>query len=74
VSNGGVMTWDTFTGEKPFTADENLSDLVLAIRNRCDAFLYLYRMGPDARHILPTILEDLYEDAQQVVEYCVHEG
>jgi hypothetical protein len=56
---------------RPLTEDESLFDLARAIRNRCDILLLLQRWG-SAGHLIPTILEDLYQDSQTLVDrYCV---
>ena len=60
---------------------EELRELVKSIRNRCDITTILLELGDNnigsdyPLHLLPTILEDLYEDAQTIVtEYCVKEN
>ena len=68
------MSWNTYTGDKSFTADEGLPDLVRAIRNRCDALLYLSRLGSDVHYVFPTLIEDMYEDCQELIDtYCIEE-
>ena len=45
-------------------------DLLESIRNRCDAALLLIKH--DANHLLATLLEDIHEDSQIIIdEYCV---
>ena len=49
---------------------EELTELIKSIKNRCDIYLLICHSG--AEHLLPTLLEDLYVDAQQIIdEYCV---
>ena len=51
---------------------KELTELVKAIRNRCE--IYLALQGKDIDHALYTLLEDLYEDAQTIVDqYCTEE-
>ena len=50
-----------------------LKELVKSIRNRCDIFLYICD-SPECQHLLPTLLEDLYVDAQQIIDnFCIVE-
>ena len=53
---------------------DRLTELIKAIRNRCDIYLAL-QDNADAekiKHIIPTLLEDMHEDSQAIVdEYCV---
>jgi len=65
-------SWKNFTGEPPIdTGLAELMELIKAIRNRCDVCLDLYALG-DREHLLHTILEDLYDDAQTIIdEYCI---
>ena len=57
--------------ESGFVMDDALYELVKAIRNRCDAIVRLYELG-DTDHIMPTLLEDLHEDSQELIDdYCV---
>jgi len=61
----------SFTGNDPFIPDSDLYDLIKAIRHRCDIVLALGTLDETA-HLLPTILEDLYMDAQVIIDsYCV---
>ena len=47
-----------------------LKELVKSIRNRCEIFLLIAYQ--DNAGLFPTILEDLYVDAQKIIdEYCV---
>ncbi len=64
--------WRTFTGEPPMdTGLLELTELVRAIRNRCDIYM-LACDNPEAHRLLPTLLEDLYDDAQTIIdEYCI---
>jgi len=49
--------------------DQELEDLIGSIRNRCDIARLL--MLQERVDLLPTVLEDLYGDAQKIVlEYC----
>ena len=52
---------------------EDLGELIKAIRNRCDIWLLLQESKEIERikHLYPTLLEDLYTDAQTILdEYC----
>jgi len=64
--------WQNFTSELPVdTGLSEVIELVKAVRNRCDACLDLHAMG-NREHLLHTILEDLYDDAQAIIdEYCI---
>jgi len=77
--------WKTYTGEdseggsegidlghkEPFHVDSWLVELVKSIRNRCDVVLAIQGFD-DLQHSIPTILEDLYGDAQAIMdEYCI---
>ena len=47
-----------------------LTELVRQIRNRCDIYLILQQAN--AQHLQATLLEDLYTDAQTIMdEYCI---
>lgn len=49
-----------------------VEELIKSIRNRCEISQVLIQVG--AEDLLPTVLEDLYEDAQTIaLEYCVKE-
>jgi len=73
--------WRSYTmQQESFTMNQELVELVKSIRNRADAAILLCHLSDVAKHslrtdvepVLHTILEDLYEDAQAVVErYCV---
>ena len=61
---------DNFTGEIPEDRAE-LIELVKAIRNRCNIFL-LIASTPCTSQYWATLLEDLGEDAMEILEtYCV---
>jgi hypothetical protein len=65
------MSWDTVTGES-FSTDAPVIDLVRSVRNRCDAVLFLHKLGPDTHYVYPTLLEDMYEDCQELIDlYCI---
>lgn len=50
-----------------------LVEVVKSIRNRCDVIQLLWDT-PGYLHLIPTVLEDLYEDAQDAVnEFCVED-
>jgi len=52
----------------------NIIELVKAIRNRCDIFLLLCD-NDIAAHLFPALLEDLYQDAQDIIdEYCTEKN
>lgn len=66
----GDTTFPT-TGEPCFEYDEELAETIKQIKNRCDAVLWLLE-NPDAFYVLPTLLGDIYEDAQLIVEdFCI---
>ena len=49
----------------------DVTELVKAIRNRCDIYAFLQQY-PTADHLLPTLLEDLHEDSQAIIDgFCV---
>ena len=51
--------------------DTELTELVRAIRNRCDIYLILKEVVK-TEHLMPTLLEDLFIDAQEIMDsYCV---
>ena len=67
--------WKTYTGEirhpHIFKTDSELIELVKQIRNRCDIFLAI-QGNEGLNYAMPTILEDIYEDCQQVIDdYCI---
>ena len=50
--------------------DEGLIELIRAIRNRCNILLAIQGFG-DLQNAIPTLLEDLHEDSQAIMdEYC----
>lgn len=50
-------------------------DLIHQIRNRCDiyAILMSQNKGHELEHLIPTILEDIVEDSQELMTHCVKE-
>ena len=51
-----------------------LTELIKAIRNRCDIYLVLQDKvdAEKIKHAIPTLLEDMHEDSQAIMdEYCV---
>jgi hypothetical protein len=51
--------------------DAELVELIKSIYNRCVIFLAIYE-NVNLRHTIPTLLEDLYADAQVLaLNYCV---
>jgi len=49
-----------------------VTELIKAIRNRCRIYLEVCERGYD--DCLPTLLEDIHEDSQAIIdEYCVEE-
>ena len=50
----------------------DMIELIKRIRNRCD-FLLLCSGFDDLDHAIPTLIEDVFEDAQDLVEYCEDE-
>ena len=72
--------WRRFTGHSGGSMNHELVELMKSIRNRANAAILLCHFSNVAKEalsleiepILHTVLEDLYEDAQTVVEkYCV---
>ena len=63
--------WRNVTGDCPVdTGLCELTELVKSIKNRCDIYLSI-REIPELQAQLYTILEDLCEDAQTILdEYC----
>jgi len=54
--------------------DKNeVTEYVKAIRNRCDIYLLIYG-DEGADRLLPTILEDLHEDSQDIIDGFCTEG
>ena len=51
--------------------DEELKELVKSIRNRTEIFLLICDL-PHAQKLLATLLEDLFQDAQTIIDkHCV---
>ena len=52
------------------------TELIKSIRNRCEIYLALHQVTSSyIEAIIPTLLEDLYADAQQIVlDYCKGEN
>ena len=49
---------------------DQVTELIKQIRNRCDIYM-LIRDNPVADHLLPTLLEDLHEDSQEIIHgFC----
>lgn len=58
---------------KNFVVNDELIELMKSIQNRCVIFLAICEFG-DISHTLPTLLEDMIEDCQEMAEkYCVVE-
>lgn len=52
---------------------EEVNDLVMSIRNKC--LIYLQIAKPANLDLLPTLLESIYEDAQEIIDIsCIKEG
>jgi len=52
---------------------DELIELIKSIEIRCRVIQLLYKT-PDYLLCIPTILEDLYEDAQKaIIEFCVEQ-
>lgn len=52
--------------------DTRLTELIKAIRNRCDIYLVLQDDAEKIKHAIPTLLEDMHEDSQEIIyNYCV---
>ena len=50
-----------------------VTELMKAIRNRCDIYMLICE-NPVADHLLPTLLEDMHEDSQAIIDgYCTEE-
>ncbi len=59
--------FQTITGD-PWEEDvDNFHESIIAMRNRCDVLLEL-NQHDDLAHLIPTILEDLYEDCQRLID------
>jgi len=66
---------EAITGDMEIENEYNdrLVEIIKQIKNRCDAVLWLLE-NPDSFYVLPTILEDIYQDAQLIIdEYCIHD-
>ena len=62
--------WTSFTGDANTGLSER-TELVRAIANRCEIYLILQSVE-NTEHLIPTVLEDLFDDAQMVIdEYCI---
>ena len=75
-----MCAWsETYTGEVPKgevnSSLSDLTELVKQVRNRCDIYLLLLRSHyceESIQPLLPTLLEDMFEDCQQVIDHhCV---
>ena len=67
-----MRPWTNFTGTIPERGlvDEGLIELIKAIRNRCDVLLRIQGVE-DLQDAIPTLLEDLHEDSQAIMdEHC----
>ena len=59
--------------------DKELTELIKSIRNRCDIYILITNISSlsheeraDVEHLLPTLLEDLFTDAQEIIDnYCI---
>ena len=50
-----------------------VTELIKQIRNRCDLYI-LVCQNPIADHLLPTLLEDVHEDSQAIIDgFCVED-
>ena len=48
-----------------------ITEVIKAIRNRCDIYMLICD-NPVADHLLPTLLEDLHTDSQNIIDgYCI---
>lgn len=73
TSYGYPPRWTNFTGTIPERGlvDEGLIELIKAIRNRCNVLLAVQGFD-DLQGAIPTLLEDLHEDSQAIMdEYCI---
>ena len=53
---------------------ENLFEIVKSIRNRCNLLLKLSVAYPieEIRNEIPTMLKDIYEDSEEIIEkHCI---
>ena len=64
--NGTGDYW-RITYSKPDTEIDDLHETLTSMRNRIDVLLELNEHD-DLAHTIPTVLEDLYEDCQRLVE------
>ena len=46
-----------------------ITEVIKAIRNRCDIYMLICD-NPVADHLLPTLLEDLHTDSQNIIDGC----
>jgi hypothetical protein len=56
--------------------DTQLFEIVKSIRNRCEVLLLLSvaYSETEIKNIIPTLLEDIHEDSQEIIEkYCIEE-
>lgn len=56
--------------------DTQVFELLKSIRNRCEILLLLSVAYPEGqiKNIMPTILEDIHEDSQAIIEgHCIEE-
>jgi len=53
--------------------DNELKELIKSIKNRCLIFELICQVDAvGAEKLLPTLLKDLYQDAQEIVDnYCI---
>ena len=73
--------WKSFTGECECNMPQNdMVDIIKAIRNRCNTILVLTKMenvselvlNIDILPCLHTLLEDLHEDSQKLIDdHCI---
>jgi len=74
--------WTNFTGECECNMPQNghLVDIIKAIRNRCNTILVLTKMENVSEQVLNidilpclhTLLEDLHEDSQKLIDdHCI---
>lgn len=55
---------------------ENLFEVIKSIRNRCELLLKLSVAYPieEIRNEIPTILEDIHEDSQEIIDaHCIED-
>ena len=53
---------------------ELITELIRQIRNRCDIYM-LIKDDPNAGYLLPTLLEDIHEDSQAIIDgFCIEEN